>query len=118
MAKARSGGGITSKNLVHKPVRTGAERRHIQKAGVAQLGQRQGDHVTERAGSTGYRGESLVGPKHPISTPLGNEVALNVGKGGPGKGRTIYATGTQCMTGAPDRGNPMPVGEIFPGFKK
>lgn len=31
----------------------------------------------------------------PAAVPLGNEVAKNVGAGGPGKGRTVHATGTQ-----------------------
>jgi hypothetical protein len=115
----KPGGGIASKQHVRKPVRTGAAREHIQKAAVAQIGQRQGDHVTNRAGSTGYRGESLIGPKSPISVSLGNEVALNVRGGGPGTGRTIYKTGTQCMTGAPDKGNPTPKAkELWPGWEK
>jgi hypothetical protein len=104
--------------VVHKPVRTGAVREHIQKAGVAQIGQRQGDHVTHRTGSTGYRGEKLVGPKHPISVKLGNEVALNVDGGGPGKGRTIYETGTQCQTGAPNPGNAPTSKNVFEGWEK
>jgi hypothetical protein len=117
MAKARSGGGITSNKLVHKPVRTGAERRHVHPGGVGQLGQRQGDHTTDGK-ATGYRGQPLFGPNKPISVPLGNELATNVGKGGPGTGRKIYACGTQGTQGEVNRGSPMPVGEIFPGFKK
>jgi hypothetical protein len=108
--------GIKSRNLVHKPVRTGARREHIQKASVAQLGQRQGDHATNKPGSTGYSGVGLIGPKQPISVKLGNEVALNVGKGGPGAGRKVYSSGSQCQTGTPARGNPPPSGELFPGW--
>ena len=114
----KPGGGIASKQHVRKPVRTGAAREHIQKASVAQIGQRQGDHVTNRAGSTGYRGVSLIGPKHPVSVPLGNEVALNVGGGGPGNCRTIYETGTQCQTGAPAKGNPPPAGNALAGWER
>jgi len=112
---AKGNQGIRSKNLVHKPVRTGAPREHIQKAGVAQLGEMQGNHATNK-GATNYKGVGLIGPKSPISVSLGNEVALNVGGGGPGTGRTIYKTGTQCMTGAPAQGNPPPSGELFPGW--
>ena len=36
--------------------------------------------------------------------PSGNQVALNVGQGGPGTGRTVYRTGTQQMHGAPVQG--------------
>lgn len=31
----------------------------------------------------------------PIAKPLGNELAKNVGKGGPGAGRTVHPTGSQ-----------------------
>ena len=114
----KPGGGIASKQHVRKPVRTGAAREHIQKAGVAQLGQMQGNHATNK-GATNYKGVGLIGPKSPISVPLGNEVALNVGGGGPGTGRTIYKTGTQCMTGAPDKGDPTPKAkELWPGWEK
>jgi hypothetical protein len=113
-----SGGGAGMNKVVHKPVRTGAAREHIQKAGVAQLGQMQGNHATNK-GATNYKGVGLIGPKSPISVPLGNEVALNVGGGGPGTGRTIYKTGTQCMTGAADKGNPTPkANSLWPGWEK
>lgn len=35
----------------------------------------------------------------PAAVPLGNEVAKNVGAGGPGKGRTVYASGSQGKHG-------------------
>jgi hypothetical protein len=41
--------------------------------------------------------------------PYGNEVALNVGKGGCGTGRTLYKTGSQGQQGATSPGNPRPV---------
>lgn len=31
----------------------------------------------------------------PAATPLGNELAKNVGAGGPGKGRTVHGSGSQ-----------------------
>jgi hypothetical protein len=45
------------------------------------LGQSQGDHTTDRSGSTGYRGEKLHGPaeRNFQPTKFGNKVALNVG---------------------------------------
>jgi hypothetical protein len=49
MAKSKSGAGIKSKNVVRKPVRTGAGANRQLSAGVAQLGQRQGNHVTHQA---------------------------------------------------------------------
>jgi hypothetical protein len=90
----RAAGGIGSKNVVRKPVRTGAGAKAAHKAGVAQLGQHVGDHVT-KSGATGYRGEPLYGGAGYNPVKYGNEVALNVGGGGAGKGRTVYKSGSQ-----------------------
>src|SRR5215472_5827525 len=97
----RPGGGIASKQHVSIPVRTGTGSRNARPAGVGQIGSAQGDHTTNRPGSSGYRGEKLNGPaeRNFQPTKFGNEVALNVGKGGPGAGRTVYEHGTQCQTG-------------------
>jgi hypothetical protein len=115
---AKGNQGIRSKNLVHKPVRTGARREHIQKASVAQLGQRQGDHATNKGSSTGYTGVSLVGPKSPISVPLGNEVAANTPRK-VGGGREVMKSGSQCMTGPVNPGQPMqPTKPLWPGWEK
>jgi hypothetical protein len=48
---------------------------------------------------------------------LGNEVALNVGKGGPGAGRTMYGkSGSQQQYGSP-AGQPKPQGaDILSSF--
>jgi hypothetical protein len=116
MSRAKSGGGITSKNLVHKPVRTGAERRHIQKAGVAQIGQMQGNHTTDM-GATRYKGVDLVGPKQPISVKLGNEVAATTVCGAGGS-REVMRSGSQGMTGAPAKGNPPPAGNALAGWER
>jgi hypothetical protein len=41
----------------------------------------------------------------PGSVPLGNAVAGNVGKGGPGTGRKLYGkSGSQCQTGPANPG--------------
>jgi hypothetical protein len=110
-------GGIRSKTVVHKPVRTGAQRERVIPAGAAQIGQRQGNHITNK-GSTGYGGVSLLaGTGYP--SKLGNEVALNVGKGGAGTGRKVYGCGTQGVTGAPDPGSPLPKAKaLWPGWGK
>jgi hypothetical protein len=47
-------GGLKSRNVVSKPVRTGAGARGIDKKWVSQVGQSIGNHVT-------MRGESLKG---------------------------------------------------------
>jgi hypothetical protein len=68
----------------------------------------QGSHVT-RGEESNYRGDPLHrgGSFQPVK--FGNEVALNVGKGGCGTGRTIYKTGSQGVQGATNPGNPRPV---------
>ena len=93
LSKGGPGGGYGSRQHVTTKVRTGAPRQHIQKAGVAQLGSMVGDHATDK-GATGYKGVGLIGPKHPISAPLGNEVAQAT-VCGPGGSRTIHAHGSQ-----------------------
>jgi hypothetical protein len=72
------------------------------------IGNVQGDHVTNK-GSTGYTGERLHNPERNFQpVKFGNEVALNVGKGGCGTGRTIYASGSQGTQGATNPGSPRP----------
>jgi hypothetical protein len=114
MVKGKSGGhkaagGLRSRNVVEKPVRTGKGARAIVPAGSAQLGQRQGNHVTEQ-GSTRYGGVDLYsnGPGF-NKAQYGNAKALDVRGGGPGKGRTLYGqSGSQGCHGKPDAGSPMP----------
>ena len=62
-----SGGGYGSKNVVHKPVRTGAGAKAGHLGGVSQLGNKVGDHLTNKTGGTGWRGDPLfAGPADPI----------------------------------------------------
>jgi hypothetical protein len=104
------GGGIASKQHVQTPVRTGSGSKSTRPAGVSQIGYAVGDHSTNRSGSSGYRGEKLHSPERNFQpVPFGNEVALNVGKGGCGTGRTLYGqAGSQGMHGATNPGNPRP----------
>jgi hypothetical protein len=106
------GGGPKSKNVVEPRVRIGSGSQSARPAGVTQIGYAVGDHTTNRPGSSGYRGEKLHNPERnpSMSVPFGNEVALNVGKGGCGTGRTIHATGSQGAHGATNPGNPRPPG--------
>jgi len=120
MAKNRSGhrpgGGIASRQHVEKPIRQGAPRERIRHAGVAQIGQRQGNHITNQ-GATTYGGINPFGAGQGYPSELGNKVALNVGAGGPGKGRTLHGqAGSQGCHGEVARGNPPPSGELFPGW--
>ena len=102
------GGGYGSRQHVEPSVRTGTGPRSVKPGGIGQLGQMQGDHVTVLGGQpTANRGVPLHGDKTFSPVPFGNEVALNVGKGGCGTGRTIYGQGgSQGTHGAPDRGEP------------
>ena len=109
----KPGGGIASNKRREVGYKQGQQRQAHLPGGVAQLGQRQGNHVTEQ-GSTAYAGLSInSGAGYP--SDLGNAKALELayGKGGPGKGRNLYAQGSQ-QSGAVRE---TPVGrEIFPGF--
>jgi hypothetical protein len=100
---ARGNQGIQSKNKREVGNRTGAPRERIRHAGVAQYGQAQGSHVTGAEGGGGdlnYHGVKAHTNMPGYPSELGNKVALNVGGGGPGTGRTIYKTGSQCQTGS------------------
>ena len=103
MAKSRSGGGITGKNVTQKPVRTGDRARAMSPKGVSQVGQSQGNHVTDRRQVVNPI-EPVRGQLKPAGGPggiqLGNEVARNVGKGGCGTGRVLYGqSGSQGQHG-------------------
>jgi hypothetical protein len=76
----------------------------------------QGSHVTD-GGDTGYRGIGLIGPKQPISQPLGNEIAART-QCGPGGSREVMRTGSQCQHGTPAQGNPTPkANSLWPGWE-
>jgi hypothetical protein len=103
------GGGPKSRNVVHPNVRTGSGSHSTRPAGVNMIGNIQGNHITERGGrGTGYTGERLHNPERDFQpVKFGNEVALNVGKGGCGTGRTLYGqSGSQGTHGAPAQGAP------------
>jgi len=96
-----SGGGIGMNKNVQPSVRTGSGSRGTHPGGVAQLGQHVGDKATHgNPTGTGYRGEPLHQGRSFQMTKFGNEVALNVGKGGCGTGRTLYGqAGSQGQHG-------------------
>jgi hypothetical protein len=105
----RPGGGIASNKVVQKPVRTGQPARQYHQGGVSQFGESVGAHTTNK-GETAYRGDKVRGayrpPGTPGSVPLGNQLATNVGVGGPGKGRTLYGqSGLQGQHGQPASSN-------------
>jgi hypothetical protein len=85
-------------------VRTGTGSRGTRPSGAAGIGQSYGSHITNKS-DTGYRGPKFHDDKSFQPVKFGNEVALNVGKGGCGTGRTIYKTGSQDMHGSANPGN-------------
>jgi hypothetical protein len=93
-SKARSGGGITSNKLVHPKMRGGKRTLDaVSPSAVADLG-----------AAVGYKRTPLVKSTPKDFVPLGNDLATNVGRGGPGTGRNIYPSGFQCQTGAAAKG--------------
>ena len=117
MAKAVSGGGITSNKLVHPNVKTGpASSNKMDPRGVSQFGYSPGSTL-DRSGSFTTKNSALpVNAGTMVQVPSGNQVALNVGQGGPGTGRTVYRTGTQQMHGAPVQGQSPGQREILSEF--
>jgi hypothetical protein len=109
MARGKSQG-FQSRNRTEQKVRTGKGGRAANPGYVAQLGQRVGNHITDKRGASDYAGE--IFHKDPAYNPVkfGNEVARNVGAGGPGKGRDfISKCGTQGTQGAVNPGSPRTV---------
>jgi hypothetical protein len=125
MAKqtSKAGGGINSKNVRSVPVRVGERGCEIRPQGVSQIGSSMGDHGTDGPKLLRKSVEPVHGAYRPAGSPggvpLGNEVALNVGKGGVGTGRTVMRSGSQGQHGSANPGSPAPGANkpIFPGFK-
>jgi hypothetical protein len=105
----RPGGGIASRVNVSPSVRTGTGSRGTRPGGAASHGQAYGSHITNKS-DTGYRGPKFHDDKSFQPVKFGNEVALNVGRGGCGTGRDIHARGSQGVHGATNPGNPQPKG--------
>ena len=89
MAKAKSGGGIGMNKNTSPTIRAGSRNTQA---------------VNEREASE--IGRQVVKTQHvemfaakAAATPMGNELATNVGKGGPGTGRTVFDCGTQGTHG-------------------
>ena len=111
-----SGGGKGSKNIVHPSYKSGRAAAGIRHQAVAKIGSNMKNKVTER-GRTAKSAVEDVRGKAPISVPLGNELAKNVGAGGPGAGRVLYGhCGTQSTYGSPAQGKPTPARDILRDF--
>jgi hypothetical protein len=95
MSKAKSGGGLTLSKNVSPPVRTGSPNRATSPGAADQLGQ-----------ATAFKKEQCDTGRAYDGAKLGNEVALNVKGGGPGKGREVFRSGSQGTHGPTVAGEP------------
>jgi hypothetical protein len=95
MAKTHSGGGRTP---VQQSTRTGSPAKGVNPKVAAQIGA-----SPPQAPQSAVQGRPAPMPVSG-NVKLGNEVALNIGRGGPGTGRVVYARGTQGTHGAVDPG--------------
>jgi hypothetical protein len=89
-------GGAASK-MVSPPIKAGSPNtRKATPDGAASVGRIVGNHVSDAAGS-----RTTQRPNAPLYTEakdfvrMGNDVATNVGRGGPGAGRKIHRSGSQ-----------------------
>src|SRR5215469_2984641 len=96
----RPGGGAASKNVVRKPVIGGPGARAANVAWASSVGGSRGNRVGGVEGGVGKVLKGIrprpydAGPSFdPV--PLGNTLVNNVGKGGPGKGREVFRSGSQ-----------------------
>jgi hypothetical protein len=113
--KILSGGGLTSNKLVRPGVKAGPPNtRIINPFGVAQIGASQGGKLKAEGRHTGINTAVPILQGTMRQVPMGNSVALNVGKGGPGTGRVVYG---QSGTQRANTSGPMPQGrEILRDF--
>jgi len=108
MATQKSGhrpaGGLHSRNVRHSTAPKSEPKAYGRNpAAVAQYGAHVGDHATTLGGKDSrYRGESDARTKG-YNAPKGPS---NMALSGPGAGREIYKTGTQCQTGSVNPGKP------------
>jgi hypothetical protein len=90
--------GAASKTVREVGVRNGVGGRVVNPRAVSQIGQSLGNHVTETRKTTNPTEKMYGANTQPVK--FGNEIALNVGGGGPGKGRNLWGkSGTNCVTG-------------------
>jgi hypothetical protein len=96
-----TGGGIQSSKRVEVPIRTGAPSARVGNVrGVSQLGASQGGRLRQEGSHTSKpTGSPVFDGTKASPVMLGNEKALDVQGGGPGKGRTVMPSGGQGVHG-------------------
>jgi hypothetical protein len=105
VGRAKTGGGMGSRQHVKTPVRTGQPAKGVNPGAVSYLGGKLGNHTTESGDfplkSTPWKGTAPTNAQQ----ILGNEKALRASgsKAGPGADRTIHKSGAQGQHG-PSRG--------------
>jgi hypothetical protein len=92
--KATSGGGIRTNKLVH-PRHIGGQRttEAVRPGSVDMLGQQ-----------LGFKRPDLIQRSAQAATRMGNDMATDVGRGGPGVGRVTHHCGSQGSYGTAARG--------------
>src|SRR5262249_30210322 len=110
LSTGKPGGGFGSSKHVRVQVHYGQQSKGRNPRAVSQIGSSMGNHVTEH---TGKMNRNEVIERMATAAPtaagirLGNEVAGNVGVGGPGKGRTLYGqSGSNKVYGPVNPGKP------------
>jgi hypothetical protein len=93
MSKPKSGGGITMNKNVRPQMPKPGPSKAVSPGGASQLGSAMGSLKGH-----GNAAEKLFQGKAPQSK-FGNEVAKNVGGGGPGAGRVVMRSGSQGAHG-------------------
>jgi len=117
MPKKVSGGGIRSNKLVNVGVKTGpASTNVVSPRGVSQYGYATGSRISSTGSYTTENTSLPVVERKAGESVLGHVKALDVGKGGPGTGRTIYKSGYQSLHGAPVKGSTPKARDILGEF--
>jgi hypothetical protein len=102
--KSKAGGGINSRQHVSVGVRTGKGALKDNVKAVSQIGQSLGNKATDHSRLVDPRERLRQGEMGAMGAiPLGNAKAkeLSGGNCGPGRGRTVYRSGTQSGLTAP-----------------
>jgi hypothetical protein len=100
LARGGAGGGMGSNKVVRKPVVTGNSAKGINQNFPSQLG----SAIDPKAREAMFaRGNPAGGGQ-----VLGNQKALDVGRGGPGTGRTVFGSGTEAVNNGSLRPTPTP----------
>ena len=112
LSRGGPGGGPSSKALAPKVTTYfgGQPSQRVNPGGADQQGQQMSNHSTDSGRVLPNPATPMIAGKMPDvgATKLGNEVALNVGGGGPGTGRNLYGqSGTNAQHG-PAAGKPAP----------